>query len=374
MRGVVMVLMAIDHVRVYAGVPAGGPTPGVFFTRWITHFVAPAFAFFAGTGAFFHGRKLGDLVALRKYLVTRGLILIALELTILRVSWTFNLDFANYNLAGVIWMLGWSMIALAALTKLSVRAITIAGFAIVLLQGAFSIPMHVMPVTIKGAVGWIFAFLYDGGVVNVGPGGPPVLILYVLVPWIGVMALGYVFGQLMARTEPERMKKVCVMIGVTATGLFIVGAGVRALTSGAGPEAPPLWVRMLNQQKYPASQLFLLMTLGPVIALLPLVDKARGAVRSVLLTFGKVPMWYYLLHIPLIHALAIGVSLIRTGSVNPWLFANHPLNPGPVPPDYRWSLALLYLVWAVAIALLYVPCRWYAARKATSPAPWMRYI
>src|SRR4051812_3625217 len=140
MRGVVMLLMAIDHVRVYSGVPAGGPTPGVFFTRWITHFVAPAFCFFAGTGAFFHGRKLGDLSVLRRYLVTRGMILVALELTILRVAWTFNFDFANYNLAGVIWMLGWSMIALAALTKLSLRGITITGFVLTALQQLFQIP------------------------------------------------------------------------------------------------------------------------------------------------------------------------------------------------------------------------------------------
>src|SRR5262245_59357970 len=108
-RGVVMILMAIDHVRVYSGVPAGGPDPGVFFTRWITHFVAPAFAFFAGTSAFFHGRKLGDTRALSRFLVTRGLFLVVLELTLIRFTWTFNLDYAHFMLAGVIWMLGWCM-------------------------------------------------------------------------------------------------------------------------------------------------------------------------------------------------------------------------------------------------------------------------
>src|SRR5580765_1421617 len=109
-RGIVMVLMAIDHVRVYAGVPAGGPTPGVFFTRWVTHFSAPGFAFLAGTGAFLLGQKLADRRALARYLVERGVVLILLELTVLRLAWTFNADFAHYNLAGVIWMLGWCMI------------------------------------------------------------------------------------------------------------------------------------------------------------------------------------------------------------------------------------------------------------------------
>src|SRR5580765_3206526 len=115
MRGVVMILMAIDHVRVFAGVPAGGPSPGVFFTRWITHFVAPAFAFLAGTAAFLHGRRLADRGALARSLVVRGLLLVVLELTVVRVLWTFNLDFRHYLLAGVIWMLGWCMVGLAGL-------------------------------------------------------------------------------------------------------------------------------------------------------------------------------------------------------------------------------------------------------------------
>src|SRR5258708_39500041 len=112
-RGVVMVLMAIDHVRVYLGLPAGGPTAGIFFTRWVTHFCAPAFAFLAGTSAFLHGRRLGDPGALARYLVTRGLALVILELSVIRASWTFNLHYAQFILAGAIWMLGWCMVLLA---------------------------------------------------------------------------------------------------------------------------------------------------------------------------------------------------------------------------------------------------------------------
>src|SRR5213078_1931562 len=108
-RGAVMVLMAIDHVRVYSGVPAGGPTAGIFFTRWVTNFCAPAFVFLAGTGAYFYGKKINDVAAFSRYLVTRGIVLVLLELTALRLAWTFNIDYAHYMLAGVIWMLGWCM-------------------------------------------------------------------------------------------------------------------------------------------------------------------------------------------------------------------------------------------------------------------------
>src|SRR5579863_8315200 len=117
-RGAVMVLMAIDHVRVYSGLPAGGSTPGIFFTRWVTHFCAPAFTFLAGTAAFLYGRKLADMAALARYLVVRGLLLVVLELTVIRLAWTFNFDYGRFTLAGVIWMLGWCMVLLAGLVKL----------------------------------------------------------------------------------------------------------------------------------------------------------------------------------------------------------------------------------------------------------------
>ena len=122
-RGLVMVLMAIDHVRVYSGNPAGGPTAGIFFTRWVTHFVAPAFVFLAGTGAYLLGKKLGDKRALSTFLLTRGLWLIFLELVVIRIAWTFNLDFSHYLLAGVIWMIGWCFVLMAAAVHLPTNII-----------------------------------------------------------------------------------------------------------------------------------------------------------------------------------------------------------------------------------------------------------
>jgi uncharacterized membrane protein len=374
LRGIAVVLMAIDHVRVYAGVPAGGPTPAVFFTRWITHFVAPVFVFLAGTAAFLHGRKLGNTKALSKFLLLRGVLLIALELTVIRFFWTFNLDFANYILAGVIWVIGWSMIALAGLVFLPTAVV--GGVALVMIFGHNAADFVIRPnlEALQGSIAWsigYFAF-------EIGDTGP-LAVLYSLVPWIGVMAAGYAFGAVLS-LDADRRRRLCMQIGVAAIALFII---LRALNvygdprpwSADGSEGWwPVVRSFLNTSKYPASLLFLLMTLGPAIALLPFLERPKNAVSRALQTFGRVPMFYYLLHIPLIHLLAIGVSVVRTGAVNPWLFENHPMWMSPAPEGYRWSLWLLYLVTAIAVAILYVACRWYARVKRESRHPVLRYI
>jgi uncharacterized membrane protein len=368
-RGLVMVLMAIDHVRVYSGLPAGGPTAGIFFTRWVTHFCAPAFVFLAGTGAFLHGKKLGDPRALARYLVTRGMVLLLLEMTLIRVAWTFNLDYAHYLLAGVIWMLGWCMILLAALVRLPTKRIGIIGLTIVFAQNLIGVLAPLTPASLA----WFWQVLYFGGPIELGSNGPTLAVLYSIVTWIGVMAAGYAFGAIMVRDAAER-RRLCLQIGLSATALFIVVGGLLAALRPAPSGETPALFRFLNPPKYPASQLFLLMTLGPTIALLPFVDGARGKVAEVLATFGRAPLFYYLLHLPLIHALALVVSYLREGRVNPWLFANHPMMPPPPPPGYAWSLPLMYLVFVIVVTLLYVPCRWFARLKARRRVGWLTYI
>ena len=365
-RGLVMILMAIDHVRVYAVVPAGGPTAGVFFTRWVTHFAAPAFAFLAGTGAFLLGERLRDRGALVRYLVTRGLMLVALELTVMRLAWTFNLDWMHYNLAGVLWMLGWCMVLMAGLIWLPVTAIGVVGVVVIVGQGVFGPLSRALPAALGN-------FLYLGDVVQFGLNGPPVLVLYVIVPWIGVMATGYAFGRVMERPAEER-RRFCLRMGAALTAAFVVVACVSAARPPAGPDAPPFLFRVLGQRKYPASPTFLLMTLGPTLLFVGAAEHMRGAVSRVLVTFGRVPLFYYVLHIPLIHALAVVVSLIREGRVDPWLLGNHPMAPPPVPPGYRWSLPLLYLVFAVAVTLLYYPCRRFAQAKSRDRTGLLRYL
>ena len=384
LRGAVMVLMAIDHVRVYSGLPAGGPTAGIFFTRWVTHFCAPGFLFLAGTSAFFYGRRHSDL---SRYLVTRGAWLVLLELTVIRVAWTFNFDFAHYLMAGVIWAIGWCMILMAVLVRLPVPAVGAIGLVIVAGHNLLDPVLRTaIPTLGENSLAGLWKILYVGffaGPIALGADGPRLIVLYSIVPWIGVMAAGYAFGSILT-LEPDRRRRLCLAIGLSATALFLVLRGFNvygdpvpwtALTHPTGERPPmPALLAFLNTNKYPASLDFLLMTLGPTIALIPLLEGARGALARGLTVFGRVPFFFYVLHIPLIHALALVVSALRQGTVDPWLFTNHPMGNPPPPEGYPWSLPLLYGVWAVAIAVLYVTCRWFADLKARRQEWWLRYL
>ena len=394
-----MVLMAIDHVRVYSGLPAGGPTLGIFLTRWITNFAAPAFVFLAGTAAYLQGRKLHDRSALSRFLVTRGAFLVLLELTVLRIAWTFNFDFSHYLLAGVIWMIGLCMMMMAVLVRLPMAVNLIGGLAIVVLHNVTDL----FSGQLEDAFGssgpnWFLKILYFGGTVDVSGSGPPLFILYVIVPWIGVMMTGYAFGTVMERSL-ERRRAICLRLGLALTALFIV---LRAMSLYGDPrpwkETPPpaqsasalstqtpsahttgrprmpATLRFLNTTKYPASLSFLLMTLGPMFVLLGFAERWHGKLAEILTIFGRVPMFYYLLHIPLIHLAACVVSTVREGHVDRWLFANHPMAAGPAPAGYTWSIGLLYAVYAVCLILLYFPCRWFAMLRAKRQSKWLSYL
>lgn len=411
-RGIVMVLMAIDHVRVYSGQPAGGPTAGIFFTRWITNFVAPIFVFLAGTAIFLHARKLPSRAVLSVFLLTRGIWLVFLELTFLRIAWTFNFDFAHYLLAGIIWMFGWCMIAMAVLVQLPIIVNAIGGVAIMALHNLTDVyRAPIISWFAPNGPNWFLKFLYFGGVVRVGgPSGPPIVILFVIVPWIGAVMAGYAFGPVM-QLPPERRKSICLKLGVALTLLFIVLRGINSYgdprpwrSASAPPPTPvqsvlsrapqasrpavqtppsaprpvprptPTLFSFINTAKYPASLSFLLMTLGPMFILLGLAEGWHGKIANILTTFGRVPLFFYLLHIPLIHFAACVTSFIREGHVNSWLFANHPMGVGAPPPGYMWSLPLLYLVYAICVITLYFPCKWFADLRARNKSKWLSYL
>lgn len=388
-RGIVMLLMAIDHVRVYSALPAGGPTAGIFLTRWITHFVAPAFIFLAGTSAFLHGRKLAGTGALARFLLSRGLWLVFLELTVLRIAWTFNFDFSHYLLAGVIWVIGWCMVLLAGLIFLPTPVLVAFGLLVVFGHNILDHYASILVPAIQNSHwAWLAQLLYFGGPIQIGEHGPTLFVLYSIAPWIGVMALGYAFGRAMIIDSQSR-RKLCLGLGTAAIVLFLIlrgfnlygdprpwsapaptaaqqsqspSTGVAAPVPFRRPQAPA-WISFLNTTKYPASLLFLLMTLGPMFIALALFEQSHRRLADTMTMFGRVPFFYYALHIPLIHLLAFFVSIFRLGSVSPWLFANHPVMVPPAPAGYVWSLGLLYLVWVIALVVLYFPCRWFAAVK-----------
>ncbi|HXB34118.1 MAG TPA: heparan-alpha-glucosaminide N-acetyltransferase domain-containing protein [Puia sp.] len=385
LRGIVMVLMAIDHVRVYSGIPAGGTDYGVFFTRWVTNFCAPAFAFLAGTGIFFFAHSGGAAsagVAFRngrarkevvRYLLLRGFLLVFLELTVIRFSWTFNFDYAHFTLAGIIWMLGWCMIGMAALSAFPPIVVGIIGIAIVAGQTLFADVPGLLPSSLQKSFGYLWEFVYPSGL----SWPPGVVILYVLVPWIGVMAMGYGIGPLF-RLDPAGRRRICLWIGGTAIALYLaIGCIYAARQPGS---KLPFLLRLLNQRKYPASPLFLLMTLGPLVAVLPWAERVTGRlsriggiIKEVLLVFGRVPLFFYLLHIPTIHLGCMMINYFREGSGGSSWYATAP--DVWMPPDHRWPLWLLYLEWAMDIFFLYFLCRWFARYKnAHGEKRWLKFL
>ncbi len=369
LRGAIMVLMVIDHVRVYSGQPPGGDTAGIFFTRWITHYCAPGFAFFAGSGAFLYGNTIRNKSVLSRYLLGRGLLLVLLELTLVRFSWTFNVDYSQFVLAGIIWMLGWCMVLMSALIWLKPVVVGIIGLAIMCGHQAFKFFPAILPSGLRASFEPWWQFVYPSAEVNIPFG---IAVLYVLVPWIGVMAAGYGFGKILL-LEPARRNRICWWIGLSAIFLFLVAGSIITYEHTPAENPKPFIFRLLNQGKYPPTQFYLLMTLGPLIALVPFAEKVKGWLAKVLITIGRVPLFYYLLHIPLIHLSAWALNLIREGHTYQQFYETAPFTQ--LPPEHRWGLGLLYLVFLVDVAILYFACRWYAAYKSAHPEKkWLKFI
>ncbi len=304
----------------------------------------------------------------------RGLWLVLLELTVIRVAWTFNVDFANYMLAGVIWMIGWCMVLLAAADLPAAAGDRRPR------HRDRRAPQPRRRVPAGQAFGEdgpppLLTLLYFGGAVPLGESGPPLLVLFVIVPWIGVMMCGYAYGRI-AEASAERRRAIALSLGAALCLAFVVLRGLDVYGDPRPWHTSRLTgiLAFLNTTKYPASLSFLLMTLGPMFVLLGLAERWRGRLADVLTTFGRVPMFYYLLHIPVIHAAAVIVSLAREGQVNAWLFGNHPMAPPPVPDGYAWSLGLLYLVFVACVAVLYFPCRWFAQQRAQTRSHWLSYL
>src|SRR5687767_4246439 len=376
LRGVVMIIMALDHTRDYVHVGAmhfqpenlEKTTAAIFFTRWITHFCAPVFMFCAGLGAWFwlqrrarsaalQGRPGADKRALSRFLVTRGLWLLLLEFTVVRAGFYFHFTYDVVILL-VFWALGMSMIALAALIHLPWRALAVISVAM--------IALHNLADGVR-VTSWIWNVLHQPGVIQTG--GPIVFVAYPLVPWIGVMAAGFCLGRIYD-VDADRRSRLLIRLGIALTVAFVV---IRVLNiygdprpwSGQ-PSALFTVVSFLNTTKYPPSLLFLLMTLGPALALLGWIDRARPSERNPLLVFGRVPLFYFALHIPLIHAIAIALTWFRYGA-QPFLFLPPPTLGTPLklfPADYGWSLGVTYVVWIAVVVILYPVCLWFSRVKS----------
>lgn len=257
---------------------------------------------------------------------------------------------------------------MSAIIYLRPAIVATLGIFVIAFQEIFSLAPKIIPQSAHTSFGYFWEFIYPSGFES----WPGITILYVLVPWVGVMATGYGFGRLLLLPN-ERRRRICIWLGVSAILLFVVVESWFILSGPSSPEDPAFIYRLLNQRKYPASQTYLLMTLGPTILTIALVKNARGWLAKVLETFGKVPMFYYLLHILLIHLSALIVTFFREGKIFSEWYANAPYSF--VPEEHRWSLALLYLVFFIDVILLYFICRWYANYKFSQPQQkWLKFL
>jgi uncharacterized membrane protein len=362
-----MIIMALDHTRDLVGLKVFNPTDLTkttvifFFTRWVTHFCAPGFMLLAGTGAYLSAK---DKPALSRFLVSRGLWMMFAELTIINFAWTFA--FTRPGLM-VIWALGWSMVCLAALVWLPRSALAVVCVAIValhnLFDGATVAPLVNATGEITGSASdWLVSLLHQQN-------GP---VRYPLIPWVAVMGLGYVLGPVF-QLEPVKRVRTLTLLGA---GLVLAFIAVRGLNVYGDPvpwssqPSPTFTVlSFLNVFKYPPSLDYLLVTLGPLLLLLAFAERVKGWLEALLVTFGRVPFFYYVLHLASLHALALVVALAQGFSLEPFFgsFFNFPKTFGL----HLWAV---YLCWGGVVAALYVPCRWFGALKARRRDWWLSYL
>ncbi len=383
LRGAVMIVMALDHVREFfhVGAMSFSPTdltqttPILFFTRWITHFCLPVFMFAAGAGAFLFGQRSHGLGQVSRFLWTRGLWFILLEFSVMQFAYNFNFSTRVMLLPAVLWIFGICMIPLAALIYLPVRWLAGLSVAVMLFHNC----LDGIQAAQFGSGAWMWNLLHQPGVLTIG--GRPVLMIYPLLPWIAVMAAGFCFGQIFMMEAAER-RRIMLWLGVALTIAFVV---IRAVNIYGDPvswahqkSAVFTVLSFLNCTKYPASLDFLLMTLGPSFLLLRYLDQRTFHAANPLIVFGRVPMFYFILHFYLIHALAVVAACLRYGAgAAKFMFNPLPSTGGPrglFPSDFGYSLLVVYAVWILVVTMLYLPCRWFAKVKATRRDWWLSYL
>lgn len=367
LRGTVMVLMALDHVRDYFSEARFDPldltqTNAVLFaTRWITHFCAPAFILLAGTSAYLISKKR-TRPELSRFLLTRGLWLVFLELTVVIFAWSFDLSYKGGLDLQVIWAIGWSMIAMAALVCLPVSAVGAIGIVMIFGHNALD--------GIKPEAFGAWAPLWN--VLHVYGPIPHGFVIYPLVPWIGVMAAGYALGTVYGLPDARR-RRILSRLGLAAIACFLA---LRALNLYGDPQP---WsaqrsslfsvLSFMNLAKYPPSLLYLLATLGPALLALAWFEHARGAAARCFVTIGRVPLFFYVVHIALAHLLA-GLTALMLGYGTTVLTTR----PWELTSGWGFGLPVVYAVWAIVVLALYPACRWFAAIKQRRRDWWLSYL
>ena len=401
LRGIVMVIMMLDHTRdfihnaLFQFDPLDPTRTNVllFFTRWITHFCAPVFVFLAGTGAYLQLARGKSKRELSRFLLTRGLWLILLEITIVRIGVTFSFDYRMFGFFQVIWVIGVSMVVLAGLIHLPTSFVAAFGGLMVAFHNLLDRPSFRVeswrgpgtPVPGVGAKIWILLHQAFEAFPIVGFPSPLIFVIYPIIPWVGVMALGYAFGAFYKKDSAYR-RHIFVAIGTVAVLLFVV---LRFFDFYGDPQK---WshqknvvytvLSFLNTTKYPPSLLFLLMTLGPAVLALAYFERTTpatkntftGRVREFFIIFGRVPLFFYILQWFTAHGIS---ALLHWAFGKPvkWLFQSPiDLFGGPPPQGTGFNLAVVYLAWISGVLLLYPLCKWFAGLKKRRRDWWLSYL
>lgn len=375
LRGVVVIIMALDHVRMYFGhgtwysepTNLSTTTPLLFFTRWITHFCAPVFVFLTGTSAFLYGSNQTRTSKVAWYLFTRGLWLVFAELMVVNFAWTFDITF-SFRILQVIWAIGLSMIILSALVFLPIKAIMVLGVIIIFGHNLLdSIEVHG-----TSASDLIWYVLHQPNTLFLG--NTIVSLVYPVLPWLGLMTLGYGFGMLYASDDSEATRRRWLLgIGLGAMLLFISLRGFNLYGE------PREWstqrsfiftvMSFLNTTKYPPSLHFLLMTMGPALVFLAWSEKIQSRFTSPVVIFGRVPLFFYIIHLYLIHALALLALVFSGRDWHEYILSAQELGSGTL-SNFGLSLEAVYLIWILVIMLLYPLCKWYQTYKEENPDKW----
>ncbi len=380
LRGIVMMIMLLDHVRefVHAGALQSDPTDpstttaAVFFTRWITHFCAPTFVFLSGVSIYLQKANGKSNAELSRFLWTRGLWLIFLEFTVIRFLIVFNLDYSFFGMGQVIWVIGVSMIVMAAAIYLPVRIVGVIGVLLIILHNlldGFQVPPQIAfagtpPPDLSQAI-WII--LHQPGIIRLFGSNSQMFLAYPLIPWVGVMMAGYALGTIYS-WDGDKRQKLLLRLGLAATALFIV---VRVINVYGDPvpwryyeTSVSTFLSFLNTTKYPPSLLFLLMTLGPALLVLALTDRIDGKAlwQRVCITFGRVPMFFYILQWVFAHSSGVLLGYLAGNDVS-YLFMNLFEMGQAAPPGHGFSLGVVYVVWITGLVLLYPLCAWFAGVK-----------
>lgn len=386
LRGAVMVLMALDHTRdFFSGFPyppedLAHTTGPLFFTRFVTHFCAPSFFLLAGMGGSLSVAQGRSVQEVSKFFWTRGLWLVFLNLTVMAIAWTFVFPFW---FAGVIWSIGWSMVLMAILVRLPASWVAAIGTLIIvspsLLESFKPVPFS------KFAAAWLIFYGHGEFVLN--SRYDMFFVLFSIMPWAGVMAIGYALGFVMRRSD---WTKIVFRIGAAVTIGFFILRILHLYGNGSAPSGSPYgaigsWkmeptltltvISFFDTSKYPASLRFLLMTLGPalmVLAWLGRVNAERG-LGKILVVFGRVPLFYYVLHLYLIHTLAVWVAMALHQPAT-WLMEGATMLQA-APKNYGHGLVFVYAMWVTVVALMYLPCRWFLEfKRKNADQWWVRYV